>query len=267
MQQAVRMHSMSAVSRPDFIRQQYAFAAHIRDPQKNAPPAGIEDRRLAIYRELFFNNVEGFLSSSFPVLRQLLDEQSWLALARDFFARHHCHSPLFLEIPREFLTYLDEERGERASDPPFMRELAHYEWVELALSIAENEDLTAADADGDLLVGQPVLSTLAWPLVYHYPVHRIGPDFQPQQPQEQSVYLLVYRDCADEVGFIELNPVSARLFALLQEHPDRSGLSLLQQIAGELQHPQPDVVVQGGRNILEEWQRLGVVRGTALASQ
>jgi uncharacterized protein len=261
------VHSMCATPEPAFIRQQYAFAAHIRDPRRNPPPADIEDRRLGIYRELFFNNVEGFLRSSFPVLRQLLDEQSWLALARDFFARHRCHSPLFLEIPREFLAYLDEERGERDSDPPFLRELAHYEWVELALSIAENAAPAAVEAQGDLLAGKPVLSALAWPLVYRYPVHRISPDFQPRQPGEQPVYLLVYRDEADEVGFIELNPVSARLFALLQEHAGRSGRSLLEQIAGELQHPRPDTVVQGGRAILEEWRRLGIVRGTGLAGQ
>jgi hypothetical protein len=41
---------------PEFQRKQYEFAAHIRDPEKNAAPPGIEDRRLAIYRDLFFNN-------------------------------------------------------------------------------------------------------------------------------------------------------------------------------------------------------------------
>jgi len=137
---------MSGAARPDFISRQYAFAAHIRDPHNNPAPAGIEDRRLGIYRELFFNNVEGFLSSSFPVLKQLYTEQDWLALARDFFAGHHCHSPLFLEIPREFLAYLDNERGQRDTDPPFLRELAHYEWVELALSVAE--DKTTSKNDG-----------------------------------------------------------------------------------------------------------------------
>lgn len=253
--------NMSAGAEPSFIRRQYAFAAHIRDPHNNPAPTDVEDRRMGIYRELFFNNVEGFLSSSFPVLRRLLDDDSWLALARDFFARHRCHTPLFLEIPREFLGYLEEERGERETDPPFLRELAHYEWMELALSIAEKEDTGESDPQGDLLTGQPLLSSLAWPLAYRYPVHRISPDFRPERPNDPPVYLLVYRDCKDEVGFIELNAVSARLFALLQEHSGRSGLSLLEQIAAELQHPRPDAVVEGGRAILEEWRRLGIVRG------
>jgi hypothetical protein len=255
-------HSMSSTAKPEFIRQQYAFAAHIRDPQQHPAPAGIEDRRMGIYRELFYNNVEGFLNNSFPVLREIMDDDSWHALARDFFAHHHCHSPLFLEIPREFLTYLDEERGEREGDLPFMRELAHYEWVELALSVAENEDETTVDSGGDLLDGIPVLSSLAWPLSYRYPVHTISPECQPEEPGEQPTYLLVYRDPEDQVGFIELNPVSARLFSLLQQRTDQTGRTLLLQIAGELQHPDPNVVIKGGQTILDEWRQHGIVRGT-----
>lgn len=248
---------------PGFIRQQYDFAAHIRDPQKYAAPQGIEDRRMAIYRDLFYNNVEGFLSNTFPVLHELIDDEHWQAMARDFFSSHHCHSPLFLEIPREFLGYLDEERGHHDEDPPFLRELAHYEWVELALSVAESESQEPADADGDLLDECPLLSSLAWPLTYQFPVHRISQDYQPEAPPEQPTYLLVYRDDNDKVGFIELNPVSARLFALLQENASLTGRKALEQIAGELQHPDADVVINGGLQILQEWTTLGIVSGTS----
>jgi hypothetical protein len=252
---------MPAASEPEFIRQQYAFAGHIRDPQHNAAPAGIEDRRMGIYRELFYNNVESFLNNAFPVLRTLLDNDNWHALVRGFLATHRCHSPLFLEIPREFLTYLGEERSELDGDLPFLHELAHYEWVELALSVAEVDDVNAPYSADELLDGIPVLSPLAWPLVYRYPVHRISPDFQPREPDPQPTYLLVYRDDSDAVGFIELNPVSARLFALLQESPERSGRARLQQIAEELRHPDPAQVIAGGNAILDEWRRLGIVRG------
>ncbi len=59
---------MPDTAKADFIQQQYDFAAHIRNPEQNPAPAGIEDRRMGIYRELFYNNVEGFLSNGFPVL-------------------------------------------------------------------------------------------------------------------------------------------------------------------------------------------------------
>jgi hypothetical protein len=251
------------------MQRQYEFAAHIRDPENHRAPHDIEDRRMGIYRELFYNNVEGFLSNSFPVLHKLMDDTSWHAMARDFYARHRCHSPLFLEIPREFLNYLEQDRGDRKDDLPFLRELAHYEWVELALSVAEAGDVECRAREaapegsgGDLLDGSPVVSTLAWPLSYRYPVHRISPEFMPATPAEQTTYLLVYRDLDDEVGFIELNPVSARLFALLQEDRALSGRQALEQIAAELQHPNPGVVIDGGRQILQEWRQRGIVLDT-----
>jgi len=249
--------------KPEFMQRQYEFAAHIRDPEHNRAPAHLEDRRMKIYRDLFYNNVEGFLSSGFPVLRELMNDTDWHSLARDFFAHHQCRSPLFLEISREFLNYLEQERGERPDDFPFLLELAHYEWVELALSIADiDEQTVAADPQGDILDGTPVLSPFAWPLSYRYPVHRISPDFIPAAPGEQTTYLLVYRNNSDEVGFMELNQVSARLFALLQEDPARSGRKALAMIADELQHPDADAVTSGGKQILQEWRQRGIILGT-----
>ena len=253
---------MPGMAEAGFIQQQYAFAAHIRAPDRNPAPAGIEDRRMAIYRELFYNNVRNFLSNSFPVLHKLLAEADWQSLVRDFYARHQSHSPLFLEIPREFLNYLEQDRVEQPGDAPFLRELAHYEWVELALSVAEHEPPHDVDPDGDLLQQLPLVSALAWPLCYRYPVHRISPEFQPGQPGDQPTYLLVYRDDDDEVGFLELNPVSARLFSLLQEGAIGSGREALELIAAELRHPDPGAVIQGGLAILQEWHKRGIVPGT-----
>jgi hypothetical protein len=246
---------------PAFIKQQYAFAAHIRNPEVNPGPEGIEDRRMAIYRELFYNNVEGFLANTFPVLKSLFDETTWHGMARDFYSTHQSHTPLFLEIPREFLAYLENERGQYDSDPAFLYELAHYEWTELALSVAETSEKNGYQTDADLLETRPVLSSVAWPFVYNYPVHRISPEFQPEQPGEKPTYLLVYRDHEDEVGFIELNDVSARLFSLLQETAKTSGRSVLKTIAEELQHPDPEVVINSGLDILEEWRTRGIVLG------
>ena len=248
---------------PAFMRRQYEFAAHIRDPERHPGPADVEDRRMAIYRELFFNNVEGFLASSFPVLRSLLDDAAWTALARDFFARHQSHTPLFLEIPREFLQYLEQEREARVDDPPFLFELAHYEWLELALAVAEDPEPEAGvDPDGDLLEGHPRLSPLAWAFRYEYPVHRISPEFQPGEPEPDGVFLLVYRDAGDEVHFLELNPVSARLFALLRDETGITGRSALERIADELGHTDPEVVLQGGLDILSRWRDRGILLGT-----
>ena len=97
-----------AAGRSEFTRRQYEFAAHIRDPENRPAPQDVEDRRMAIYRELFYNNVEGFIANSFPVLRSLLEDTAWHAMIRDYFSSHRAQTPYFLEIPREFLAWLAE---------------------------------------------------------------------------------------------------------------------------------------------------------------
>jgi len=249
---------------------QQAFAAHIRNPAGAPMPAGIEERRMQIYRRLFFNNVRQFLSGSFPVLHKLYEDKAWTALVRDFYIEYRAQSPLFPDLPREFLRYIEVERQERPGDPPFLLELAHYEWVEAALSrdlvdldafSAEN----ALDVGGDLLSGAPVLSPLAWSFSYRYPVHRISPDFRPAEPPELPTHLLVYRNRADTVKFMQLNALSQLMLALLRDHSGLTGHQLLQLTAEQIGHPSPGSVIGHGLQLLENLRSRDVILGTRQA--
>ncbi|MGB1111211.1 MAG: DNA-binding domain-containing protein, partial [Gammaproteobacteria bacterium] len=163
-----------------FIATELGFTRYVRDPDRAPIPEDVEPRRMNIYAELLYNNIQEQLATGFPVLKRILPEERWHALVRDFMVRHRCSTPLFTEIGQEFLAFLREARANHPSDPVFMAELAHYEWVELALYIDESEvDRSGIDPNGDLILGQPVVSPLAWPLAYHFDVHRIGPDYQP----------------------------------------------------------------------------------------
>jgi hypothetical protein len=42
-------------------------------PTGAAAPEGVEDRRLAIYRRLFFNNLSNLFRRNFPVIRKLYE--------------------------------------------------------------------------------------------------------------------------------------------------------------------------------------------------
>ena len=250
---------------PRFQQVQQAFTRHMRDPDNAPAPGGVEDRRMAIYRDLLFNNVQTFLAGCFPVLRKISSDALWLGLMRDYFRTHRAHTPLFPKMPQEFLQYLEQERGPRDCDFPFLLELAHYEWVETALNFdSRSLEFSAVDPAGDLLNGTPVMSPLAMSLAYKFPVHRISQEYLPDSAPEQPTYLVVYRDRDDKIGFLELNPVSARLLELIQRADGCSGRELLQQIARELQHPDPGAVEQGGAGILQDLRRRDVVLGTSL---
>ena len=238
--------------------QQFMLARHLRDPHAHPAPPGIEDRRLAVYRDLFFNNIEGLLAGNFPVIRKTLGDDAWTALVRRFYADHRSQTPLFPEIAREFIRYL-ESRDDEAL-PPWLRELAHYEWVELALQIADDV-VPAHVADGDLLAGIPVLSPFAWALAYQWPVHRIGPDVQPDQPPTEPTLLLVRRDAAHQIRFAAISPLVYRLIERLGEG-GRTGTEVLRQLAREAGVDDVPAFIEQGAAMLARMRDEGTVLGT-----
>lgn len=218
---------------PRLHAQQTAFAAHLRDPDAAPAPDGIEERRLQVYRELFYNSIEGLLASNFPVIRALLGDTPWHALVRAFYREHRSHTPLFPQIGREFVQYLEQRGQAGTDDPPFLAELAQHEWVEVALALDET-DLAAVPhrRDGDLLDGVPVPSPLAWPIAYRWPVHRIGAAFAPRTPPDAPTLLLVLRDRTDTVHFKQIDALA---FALLQAmHDNSAGTPAVQRTGREL---------------------------------
>ena len=253
-------HPCAVAPDADFQQLQQRFAGTIRDPDGVATPEDVPERRMAVYRELIFNNVSALLAGGFPILHSVSGERRWKGLIRDFLRDHRCHTPLFPQVAREFLDYLEKARGERAEDPSFLRELAHYEWLEVELGLSEEEiPETTESAITDPLERAFRLSPLARLVGYRFPVHRIGEGFVPDAPGETPSWLLVYRDRRDEVGFLEANPVTARLIRLLAEPPESTARTLLQQIADELRHPRPEMVIEGGRALIDELIRRDIV--------
>jgi uncharacterized protein len=239
---------------------QFQMANYLRNPERVPAPAGVEERRLAIYRSLVYNNIERFISGGFPVLRSLYQDDGWHSLVQEFIDGHRCHTPYFLEISQEFIQFLMHEHSLRDSDPPFLAELAHYEWVELALDVSEEEP-PAASPPGEMGSAIPALSPLAWVLSYQFPVHKIGPGYCPQAPGE-PVYLVVYRNREDQVKFMELNAATARLLELTRGNTRATSVDLLQALAGEL-GMSADALLDFGIGQLEQFVQLAVVGVTA----
>ena len=250
-----------------FKQVQYEFARHIRDPEHAPAPADIEPRRMKVYNELFFNNLSSLLAGTYPVLHAILGAERWARLIRDFMVRHQAHTPLFPEVPQELLRFIEQHLSDAAHHPqypPFMLELAHYEWVELALQVSDKE-LDAVDVDpaGDLLDGIPVVSPLAWPLAYTWPVHTLSASNQPTEPPVAPTFLVVHRRRDDEVKFMTINAVTARLLELAgAEDSTATGRELLGRIAAELGHPDPAAVIAGGATTLAMLRDQEVILGT-----
>lgn len=248
-----------AVEIPGFRIYQNAFTAHLRDPEANPVPRGLRARHMKIYRKMVYSGTEAFLLPCFPVLRAVLGARRWGRLVRAFLSTHRSHTPFFRQIPGEFVQFLQTGWASSADYPGFVRELAHYEWIELALSVSVVEPCRdRINSDGDLLAGRPVVNPVLANLHFDWPVHRIRPRIR-IKPAE--THLLVFRDAGYEIRFAGINAFTARLLDLL-ESGELSGRAALETVISESGHPEPEVVMEGGLRAMQELQKSGALLGT-----
>ncbi len=243
------------------VARQRRFAGTIRDPERTAVPADVSPTRMAVYRELFFNNILSVLEDAFPAVRTRLSESAWGELVRRFFAQHRSATPYFHRLPGEFAAWLEQQSD---LDPPYLAELAVYEWSELQLALAPEPPLpNSLSPDGDPLAGAPVLAPLFRLVAFHYPVHRM---YQGESPHiEGPTQLLLWRDDSEQVRTLALSPIAARLLFLIAENRGQSGRSLLLQIADDMNHPEPERLVEQGRTLLEQLREKEALAGAEAA--
>lgn len=241
----------------DYKQVQRQFMAHIRDPENNAFSEG-EDRRLAIYRELFFNNVLGFVSSGFPVLASLYTEEEWLKRVRLFFANHDCETPYFLGIAEEFLHFLAQQYTQQENDPPYILELAHYEWVELDLAVKQsnNDYITVNQLDDNTAL---YLSPVAVNLTYSFPVQHISNENKDVAPVEGGNHLVVYRDDDDEILFLAVNGLTNFMIEQIKQNRAITLAQLQQNLQQSLPQFAPEVLKSGAITTLNLLGEKGVI--------
>ena len=247
---------------PEFIRLQRLFTRHLRDPDQQASPPGHEDRRMAIYRHAVFANVEGFMKDNFPRVREIFDDERWNAMVRDYLIVHASGASAFVDLPLEFLEYLESERNDPA-DPPFLAELAHFDWLETLIGADERQiDLTGIDRSGDLIKEIPVPNPILEIVTYRFPVHTIDSEYQPIVPPPAATRIAAFRDLDNLYGFLDLSSASARLLELIIEDRGRTGFEIYQIVANELGRDDVSTLIEASSAILERMLERVVILGT-----
>ncbi|MGE8338082.1 DNA-binding domain-containing protein [Pseudomonas laurylsulfatiphila] len=248
------------MDKSSLVQQQTTMGLYLRDPEHNAPPTEMDPARAQVYRDLVFANLSSLLSGTFPVLVKILGDEHWRSLVRIFLRDYRARTPKFGEIAQEFVEFLASEPLALVDGPwpPFMVELAHYEWVEMALQQSDAAPVAAGDAA--LLLDRPLqVSPLAWPLAYAWPVQRVGPDYQPDVLPTQPTLLLVRRAEDWGVRFSELSPLAWRLLLLVGEFPELTGRELLQGLAVEAGVVGSLEFLEGGVGLLRQMHGEGVL--------
>lgn len=241
----------------EFQKAQQAFANRIRHGNNAPCPKGITNGRMEIYQQCFFNGINALLTNCFPVIHSILRRDQWRGLVRDFYANHQSKTPLFYEIPEEFLSYLlQEHKG--IDGFGFLIELAHFEWMALALNNASGNPPKALAKKADYDCSILAVSEVAEIVGYHFPVHRITPKYLPIKQAGTATYLCIYRHSDDRVKHIELNAVTARFLQILKASP-QSTKSAIEEVAKEMGHQDIDTFWTSNNDIINYLIKQGVL--------
>ncbi len=246
----------TAAPQPDFQAFQHDFARYLRDPAQVDRPAHVSDRAAGIYARLLYGNLRAFVDRCFPLSQAILGEAQWQTLTRKFYRDCPLHSPVFRDMLADFVDFLNSD-APLPDLPPWLPELAHFEWLEMAVALAPNPQVQA-QPDGDLMNGCPVTRPGLVVLNYHWPVHRINANWQPETPEPS--YLLVHRDDQFKFRVHQSNPTTLRLLSFLDGKT--SGHDALQALAAEIGYQPVSELLGFGAALLTELRQLGVVCGS-----
>lgn len=239
-----------------FRKTQQQFVNAVREPAFYEGKSDDERRRMGIYQSLFFNNIGNFLQSGFPVLYSIVSEEVWEKVVRRFFVEHNCRSPYFAQIGKEFVEYLSSEPACLEWLPPFASELAHYEWLELDVSIRREDNMPEGNRYNGI-----AMSPLASLVSYTYPVHLIGEDYLPDGPSPERNYYVVYRKKDYSVQFLHINAMTALLLQHVESaNGDITRQQLFEQLSESAPHIEPEILHNGVEDTLTRMASEGIVR-------
>lgn len=248
------------MSTTELERLQNEFAARIRNPDSNSVPEGVDPARMRVYQDLIYNGTEELLENCFPVIYEIASDELRESLIRGFLSDHSAESPLFYEVPEEFLSYLIEGR-EEPSDPPYLAELAHFEWMELALELTDEQRPKNIDPVGDLYHDIIEPSPLMEVVGYHYPVHEIDANNLPTIQDKSSYCLAVYRDKDEVVQCLVLSAIATRLLQFVRQH-ELSGQQAIELLAKEMPGSSFEDLKETGMGIFQQLLEADVILGT-----
>ncbi|MFO1462513.1 MAG: putative DNA-binding domain-containing protein [bacterium] len=191
------------------LRQSEAFWAAICFDGKFKPKG-----RYQVYRELVTERLMQTLQNISPVARALLSEREWWRLLWDYLKNSPPKSEILRELAWELSQYLKSHRHPLQKKYPYLGELLEYEYLEIAMRFAP-EDQGKAQRGKLRLNPAHVLATYCWP------VHFISEEFRdPKKLPQGEYHLLLWREPDSlEVKFMELNSLVVALVRRLERGP------------------------------------------------
>lgn len=239
----------------DFRQFQFALARHLRDPLSVPLPEGVSAQEAALLTQEMSTHLRDVLDSAFPVTHALLGDEIWDFAVRLFIKDAPHHAPWASNVQRAFVDHVCNSH-EMQNMPAWLQDLAHFEWLQTAVATTP-VTWPAVNVDGDVMNSPVVLNPTHVEAAYEWPAHSISTDNRPDDMQSTHVSLL--RDVNDHVQVIESSVFRGQLLDLLRE--GQTGEQAFRVLANWLSHPEPDVFVREGAEVMAQLRRESIVLG------
>ena len=152
---------------------------------------GINTENIKQYRRLVFNVVYGNIEDTFPILNQVVSNDTFTTMVNDFFSNHDCQTPQIWKLSRELLDYSRQADWSAKFQLPWLDDL-------LLLEHTENEVFTMPDIRfpafkplKDIFTDSPALNPEYKIINLQYPVHLIP--IKDVIPQKGQYHVLIFR--------------------------------------------------------------------------
>lgn len=239
----------------DFRQYQFALARHLRDPLSVPAPVGVDAKAPATCTQEMVKHLRDVLEPAFPITQALLGEDIWEHSVRLFLKDAPNHTPWASTTQRAFVDHVCKS-PEMQNLPAWLQDLAHFEWLQNAVSTAPVQWPTF-NANADVMQHAVVLNPTHVEAAYEWPVHSIDTEYKPDDMQKTYVSML--RDMDDELHVLESSVFRGQLLDLLRE--GQTGEQAFIVLAHWLSHPEPDAFVCEGAEVMAQLQREGIVLG------
>lgn len=206
------------MSEHQFQKKQQQFINAIR-MQNAAENLTIEPERMALYQDLIFTTNSEIMRTAFPVLYAVLGEKQWRELIKSYLRDFKNPTTIFHEIPKYFVAYLKDSNKVSLD----LLELAHYEWLELHVSLMDCEYhffQTKPQSLSEVADLIPKTNASLQLMQYSHPVHEMRAADYP--PTAKPTFLAVYRDESMNVKFTLLNHASANLLLRFKTNSNKT---------------------------------------------
>ena len=175
------------------------------------PPNSSLPKHIPQYRRLVYSVVNKSLQRAFPIFYNVVGQINFEAAVKFFLAENKVNEPQVWRLPKVFFEFYENQPFPFEENVPFLRELLHFEWLEIEVFLMPDEDILPFTTKGNIEFDQLVLNPEIRVIGLHYPIHQKAVK-QITETDKGNYFVSIHRDYyTKQVHFNELAAVHVQI--------------------------------------------------------